>query len=74
MTENIQADAYNDVAISYRSTRLPPHDPAGSLDMYDDDQEAVEPLYAAQPIYELPGQLFNEEDEEDNQSYVRGYN
>ena len=42
--------------------------------MYDDDQEAVEPLYAAQPIYELPGQLCNDEDEEDNQSYVRGYN
>ena len=43
--------------------------------MYDDDEkEPVEELFAAQPTYGFPDQLFNDEDEEDNQSYVRGYN
>ncbi|MDH3641091.1 MAG: hypothetical protein OES38_03290 [Gammaproteobacteria bacterium] len=43
--------------------------------MYDDDdQEPVEELSAAPMTYGFPSQLFTEEDAEDNQSYVRGYN
>jgi hypothetical protein len=43
--------------------------------MYNDDEnEPVEELFATQPIYGFPEQLFNDEDGEDNQSYVRGYN
>jgi hypothetical protein len=42
--------------------------------MYDDDEkEPVEELYA-EPTFGFPNQLFTDEDEEDNQSYVRGYN
>ena len=43
--------------------------------MYEDDEkEPVEELSAAQPPFGFPTQLFTDEDAEDNQSYVRGYN
>lgn len=43
--------------------------------MYDDnEQEPVDELFAAQPAFEFPCQLFTDEDAEDNSSYVRGYN
>jgi hypothetical protein len=43
------------------------------------DQEEAESTAStdelvAQPAFGFPSQLFTEEDEEDNQSYVRGYN
>lgn len=43
------------------------------------DQEESEPSapkdeLTAAPAFGFPSQLFTEEDEEDNQSYVRGYN
>ncbi|MCZ6711618.1 MAG: hypothetical protein O7B25_14740 [Gammaproteobacteria bacterium] len=42
--------------------------------MYDDDEtETVEEIFAALPVA-FPSQLFNDEDGEDNSSYVRGYN
>lgn len=48
--------------------------------MYDQNEsaqsEACEPTdeLVAAPAFAFPSQLFTEEDAEDNQSYVRGYN
>lgn len=43
--------------------------------MYDDDEnEPVDELNATPATFDFPAQLFAEEDEEDNASYVRGYN
>jgi hypothetical protein len=42
--------------------------------MYDQEEAEPPAPIEATPAFGFPSQLFTEEDEEDNQSYVRGYN
>ncbi len=43
--------------------------------MHDENErEPVEELSAAEAPFAFPDQLYNDEDAEDNLSYVRGYN
>lgn len=42
--------------------------------MYDEDESETAEDCSTPPVFCFPDQLFNEDDDEDNLSYVRGYN